>query len=308
MPVFNGERYLLEAAESILGQTYRDFELIISDNCSTDRTRDICESLAARDSRVRYYRNEQNLGAAPNYNRVFALSSGEYFKWADYDDVIAPSFLDECVDVLDRDPDAVCCCPKVRFIDENGSAIGDYDPAPDSSSPRPSVRFGNWILSHDHRLAQASGLMRAEHIRRTVMHGSYPCSDEVFMANMALLGRFAVVDERLLHIRLHAAQSFRGALGSERARVAFFDSSLSGRVVPVKWQYLRMCLVAIGTAGIGRGERLACYWHMLRWLCRRQNLRSVAKDALLMVDSRVSVFPGLRRQALAASEQGRDYR
>ena len=81
LPVYNGEKYLEQALISILSQTYTDFELIISDNASTDRTQAICREYAAKDPRIRYYCNEENLGAAPNHNRVFELASGEYFKW-----------------------------------------------------------------------------------------------------------------------------------------------------------------------------------------------------------------------------------
>ena len=97
LPVYNGETYLEETLDSILNQTYTEFELIISDNGSSDGTRLICEEYAAKDDRIKYYRSVKNLGAAPNYNRAFELSSGEYFKWADYDDPLAPEFLSKCV-------------------------------------------------------------------------------------------------------------------------------------------------------------------------------------------------------------------
>jgi glycosyltransferase involved in cell wall biosynthesis len=84
MPVFNGEKYLKEALDSILAQTYSDFELLISDNASTDRTEQICREYAAKDRRIRYYRNEKNIGAPKNFNRVFELSSGKYFRWATF--------------------------------------------------------------------------------------------------------------------------------------------------------------------------------------------------------------------------------
>src|SRR5580698_5675373 len=82
MPVYNGARYLEEALRSILNQTYRDCELLISDNASTDATESICRRYAAEDGRVRYLRNERNLGAAANYNRVIHLASGRYFRHA----------------------------------------------------------------------------------------------------------------------------------------------------------------------------------------------------------------------------------
>jgi glycosyltransferase involved in cell wall biosynthesis len=93
VPVFNGENYLAQALESILAQDFADFEVIISDNCSTDKTPEICTSFAKRDSRVKYFRNDSNIGASPNYNRTFELSRGEYFKWCAHDDRCGRAFL-----------------------------------------------------------------------------------------------------------------------------------------------------------------------------------------------------------------------
>jgi glycosyltransferase involved in cell wall biosynthesis len=149
MPVYNGEKYIEEAIESILAQTYIDFELIISDNASTDRTQEICQGYADHDERIRYYRNPTNLGAAPNYNRTFQLSSGEYFKWAEDDDLIATDFLVKCVEVLDQDPNIVLCFPIARVIDENGTILGDYEYKSDTSSPEPHIRFRNLVLKPD---------------------------------------------------------------------------------------------------------------------------------------------------------------
>src|SRR3712207_6191103 len=104
LPVYNGEKFIREAIDSILNQTFEDFELIISDNASTDETAAICQTYAAQDRRVRYFRNLENIGAAGNHNRVFEAASGKYFKWAAHDDLCGPNFVAECVNVLDRDP------------------------------------------------------------------------------------------------------------------------------------------------------------------------------------------------------------
>jgi glycosyltransferase involved in cell wall biosynthesis len=260
LPVFNGELYLEETLDSILNQTFSDFELIISDNASTDSTQQICERYAVKDGRIKYYRNIRNLGVAPNYNRVFELSSGEYFKWADHDDPLAPDFISKCVDVLDNRPEVVVCFPKAKLIDENGNLIHDYDPLPDTSSPQPHIRFGKLILAHDHRLAQASGLMRANLVKKTVMHASYPCSDEVFLAHLGLLGHYHEIPERLFYLRSHPNQSSKGVLASERARVLFFDTSLKGKLVLIKWLYFRGCLHAINSSPISIYQRICCYF------------------------------------------------
>lgn len=84
LPVYNGEQYLAKALDSLLAQTFTDFEVIISDNASTDRTSEICAAYLERDPRIRYYRNQQNIGAAPNFNRTFELATGMYFKTCSY--------------------------------------------------------------------------------------------------------------------------------------------------------------------------------------------------------------------------------
>src|SRR4051812_43091384 len=94
IPVYNGARYLRMTLDSLLAQTYRDFEIIISDNASTDDTELICRAYAARDPRVRYHRAPVNLGAPANYRRAFDLSTGDYFKWQNADDIIAPTFVE----------------------------------------------------------------------------------------------------------------------------------------------------------------------------------------------------------------------
>src|SRR3990172_11630910 len=107
MPVYNAERYLEEALASILAQSFDDFELVISDNASTDRTAEICRAYADKDERIRYFRMRQNYGVIDNFNSVFRLSGGEYFKWAASDDVCERDYLRKAVDVLDRDPSIV---------------------------------------------------------------------------------------------------------------------------------------------------------------------------------------------------------
>ena len=111
MPVFNGEDYVEAALDSILTQTFTNFELIISDNASTDRTEEICNDFADSDDRIRYYRQEKNLGAAANFNRVFELSSGKYFKWAAHD---ALQSLDDAELALSND---------LSFVDETLNAF-----------------------------------------------------------------------------------------------------------------------------------------------------------------------------------------
>src|SRR5581483_2124327 len=141
LPVFNGERYLAETIQSILAQTFSDFELIISDNASTDRTEDICRSFAAVDGRIRYVRNKHNIGAVGNYNNVQRLARGAYFRWANYDDLIAPNMVARCVEVLDNEPTVILAYTKSQLIDQDGVVLSTYTDRLNLRFCRPSDRF-----------------------------------------------------------------------------------------------------------------------------------------------------------------------
>ena len=122
VPVYNGEAGIDAALESLRAQTFDDLEIIVSDNASTDGTEEICRSHARLDPRVRYVRNERNVGVARNFNGLFRLASGRYFKWAPHDDVVAPEFLARCVEALEADPAVAIAVPTPRLIDEAPTA------------------------------------------------------------------------------------------------------------------------------------------------------------------------------------------
>lgn len=101
MPVYNGGDLISYAISSLLAQTYSDFELIISDNCSEDRTSIICKAFAEKDNRIRYYRQSQNIGAAPNFEFVLTKATGEFFMWAAHDDLWTPGYLQSSICAFD---------------------------------------------------------------------------------------------------------------------------------------------------------------------------------------------------------------
>ena len=104
LPVYNGAEHLAESLASLLGQTYDNFELLISDNASSDGTADICHLYEKQDPRVRYFRQAHNIGSAANHNFVFRQGRGELFKWASHDDLYARDLLKRCVDALTSTP------------------------------------------------------------------------------------------------------------------------------------------------------------------------------------------------------------
>src|SRR6267143_2039520 len=167
LPVFNVEKYVAGALKCLLGQDYEDFELIISDNASTDATESICREFAARDSRIRYSRNERNIGASPNYNRVFRLARGEFFKWAAHDDECHPSLVRRCLEEFERaGASAVLVCPEAEIIDEIGEVNFHSPDRVGSTASRPFKRLAS-VLSTSSYVHSLWGLIRVDALRRT---------------------------------------------------------------------------------------------------------------------------------------------
>ena len=148
LPVYNGERYLAESIESLLGQSYTDFELIISDNASTDDTSRICERYAKQDSRIRYYRQPRNVGLAPNHNFCAEQARGEFFKWAAADDLYHRDLLLRCVEVLDERPEVVLVHSYTAMIDGDGAVFQANAYRLNTAAPRASDRFRSLLLGN----------------------------------------------------------------------------------------------------------------------------------------------------------------
>jgi glycosyltransferase involved in cell wall biosynthesis len=202
LPVYNGERFLGEALGSLLGQTYTEFELIISDNASTDGTEQICRRYAARDQRVRYYRNSTNIGIGRNFNRVFELSTGEYFKWASADDVCKPEHLAACLRMMDSDETVVLVYPKTSFIDENGSPLKLEDPGWDLRSEAAHERL-RYVIRARHWVNPHYGLIRAGALAKTRLMPSYPGGDYRLLAELSLRGKFVEIPDNVFFRRIH---------------------------------------------------------------------------------------------------------
>lgn len=274
LPVHNGERFLPAALESLLTQRYGDFELVISDNASTDRTEEICRAAAARDLRVRYHRNARNLGGSANHNVVVHRSRGEYFVWASHDDLRAPAFLERCVPPLDARPELVICFGRTREVDAEGTPLPTRPFDPRTEAPRPSDRFRG-LIGMEHRLDPIYGVIRLGVLRRTPLEGPYPDSDRVLLAELALYGPFHQVDDELLLRRRHAGQSTRVFPGRHQ-RTQWFDPEARDPLVFPHFRQFREYLASIRRVPLPAAERRACYAAMGRWLA--VNRRRLAAD------------------------------
>jgi glycosyltransferase involved in cell wall biosynthesis len=208
MPVYNGERYLQNALTRLLGQDFEDFELIVSDNASTDGTEEICHFFAQKDARIRYFRNETNIGLGANHNRTFELSRGQFFKWAAHDDDFPRAMLARFVRVMEESAPYVSVVYSLcEYIDELGTVQGIDSDGVNSNDPWPHKRLAH-LLWHVHMYNSPYGLIRSDMLRKTRLHGLYPGADHVFLAELAMLGAFVEIPEPLLRIRRHPGRTF----------------------------------------------------------------------------------------------------
>jgi glycosyltransferase involved in cell wall biosynthesis len=267
LPVFNGEGVIREALDALLGQTYEDFELIVSDNASTDGTGEICREYTKRDARVRYIRQPSNIGLVPNHIFLMERARGEFFKWASHDDLYARQLLARCVQALDADPDAVLAHSWSAMIDREGNVIGTFQDRVAVDSAWTPDRFRSMLF--DGWDDYTYGVIRTRALRRMTRRGSYHFADRTLNTELALYGRFHLVPEWLYFRREHAE---RGPL-SVRERCAILDPRRANRlrhpVVRLYGEYLWGYLAAIRQAPLSATERRQCYGHFGRWVASR---------------------------------------
>lgn len=283
LPVRDGERYLEDAIESIRGQTLEDWELLVSDNASTDRTPEICADYAAQDDRIRVARTERNVGAAPNFNRTWHMSRGTYFRWAAHDDFVAPEYLERCVEVLDTDRSVVLCHSKVRVVDSDGQFLHDYVQPLRIDSDRPSERFSDLLLVRNN-CYEVFGLIRSEVLARTRLMGNYPVGDRVLLVELTLRGKFHEVPMPLFFSREHDGRSVR-RLRTQWERAPWFDPRWEGRITFPEWRTFGEYVRALNAAPIDARERASCSLALLQWLrhYRKRMRRDLAVAAGTML-------------------------
>jgi glycosyltransferase involved in cell wall biosynthesis len=282
LPVYNGENYIAEAIASVLAQTCEDLELIIQDNASTDRTPEICREFLAKDSRVRYYRNPRNLGAAPNYNLAFGLARGRYYKWLAHDDRLLPGYLEAATRALEARPDVVLCNSVVRYIDAEGRYIGLYDSGLGKADiESASKRFASLVLS-SHSCVDFFGVIRREAMNRSLLHGSFHGADRAFLAQMALRGRFLQLAEPLVEMREHDNRYTRKqARATERQ--AWHDASLRGKITFPAWRLYAEYLKAVRGEDLPAAERARCYAVLAQWWFTNWNAARATVDVLAVL-------------------------
>ena len=200
MPLYNEERYLRQTLDSLIAQDYANFQIIISDNGSVDGTSNICQEYAAKDQRVHYYRNETNIGAAVNFQRVFELAQGDYFVWVAGHDLWHRTFLSRCLEILSQDASIVLCYPQALWINTDGQPLGLI---PSSVETRGLDRISRlnvvlWGLGYCYPVY---GLISSQALRKVSLGLQVIATDAIILAELSLLGAFAHISEPLLYMR-----------------------------------------------------------------------------------------------------------
>jgi glycosyltransferase involved in cell wall biosynthesis len=293
--VYNGERFIEESLQSILNQTFTDFELIISDNASTDRTGEIAQAYAKRDDRIRYYRNEKNIGAGWNARRVYELATGKYFKWATADDLIEPDLLRRCVEILESDPGCVVAYARTTEVDQNGKFIKNYVTPTIPDSDDPVARFREMLLAW-HMCYQIYGVMRMSALHQIPPQGCYVNGDGVLLVRMSLLGRFYEIPEHLFISRRHSSQSMatlpvrlkqprRFRLKSRHSTLPcpeWWDPAKARALTLPMFRQLLEYFLSIYRAPLSARQKLLCYPMLFLWI--KKDFRLILRDLLIAVD------------------------
>jgi glycosyltransferase involved in cell wall biosynthesis len=318
LPVYNSEAYVGDAIDALLGQSYEDFELVISDNASTDSTGEICRRYAKRDSRVRYFRQLRNVGLSPNHNFVFRQSRGELFKWAAADDLYGRNLLRSCVDALDEHPDVVLAHTWQAAIDERARVTQALEyPLETHAASAPqrfrSLLFGSSGLFEDRakgtrgwirldnggilRACDEYGLIRADVLRQVAPLGSYHHADRIVVCELLLRGPFYIVPEWMYFRREIPGRSYN-RFAAIRDRCTILDPARANRYIHPSSrlfaEYMLGYLMAVHNAPLSDSDRRECYRQIFSWMSDRISFK-IAPKRLRDLDSRISpLFDGSR--------------
>jgi glycosyltransferase involved in cell wall biosynthesis len=201
IPVRNGARYIGRALDSLLAQDFDDFEVVICDNASTDGTGDIVDRYIERDPRIRCTRNAEDIGQIENFNRVFELSRGDYFRWMGADDWLEPAYARKCAAALDARSDAVGVTTQWRYMDDAGHIEFIDVAGPRVDAPNPFQRLCRALLLLQTPPAllfdPIYSMVRRNSLQQTALLPVNAWTDRLLAVELCLLGPFCHLDDCL---------------------------------------------------------------------------------------------------------------
>jgi len=236
LPVYNGEKFLKKRLDSILSQTLETFELIISDNASTDSTADICKEFASKDTRIHYFRQEYNIGPIRNFKYVLDKAQCDYFVWASVDDIWLPEFLEENIKILDKNKKIVGSISK---IEEYGKKIErrpprflkkiryvSYDDYPKSGSYKKRIVFYLKLITGENIYA----VFRTEELKKSFVEKPMGLNDKATLLNILKLGEINMIDKVLMH---RFTEGYSRTVPFKKRSKELFAHGVIGRVFPI---------------------------------------------------------------------------
>lgn len=294
VPVYNGERYLAQALDSLLSQDYTDFTLVISDNCSADATPEIAASYASQDARVTVVRQRENIGGAANFSYLAHTAESPLFKWASADDLCGPSFVSRCVEQLQIHPEAVLAHTRALMISEDGEVLFPFTDHLAFLDPDPAIRIREFVRQY--RFSNAlQGVIRTDVLKRTALIAPAVSSDVTTLAQLALLGGFAEYQEPLF-LRRRAASSVGLGTLNRREVQEWFRPGSRRPPMPVLWRVSWDIQKSIATAPMNMSDRLRCLAYY-----RQARLEELFEDGGRRTRQRMA-----RRLSLVLGDLGRE--
>ena len=241
LPVYNGQKYIAAAIESHLAQSFGDFDLVISDNGSTDSTPEICARYANKDPRIKLLRSAENRGILWNHRRVMESisSTTRYFRWAGADDVLESGLLQAMVDVLEARSDVEAVMPATKNIGEEGEIIGSMDRTLEMQSSDVLERAFK-VLTASYQHVVAYGLLRAPSLRAMRTGPNYIGWDPIFIWELALRGKVHQLTEPALLRRFHKGSISRVKTVKEMKKWVEPNAQAGMNFPHWTWEYERL--------------------------------------------------------------------
>jgi len=310
LPVYNGERYLGRALDSLLAQTLDNFELLISDNCSTDATREIAFKYRENDRRIRVWTKSKNIGAADNFNWVMRHASGRFFAWVNHDDLWAPTYFERCVDALLEDSAAVLSYSRSAKIADDDSVITTLVDNLGVIADEPHLRLRQYhehFIRIDRTRSWAGddveglwipiyGVIRTESVRQSILIKKFIGSDTVLLEQLSMFGAFHEIDEILFFKRDHQHRSMRESVAYDK-RTEWFSAKRAGILLFPRFQTLACRIHAVTICGISVRNRALCLLEMLSFYVRRPHeTKALLKEMYINARRAVASLVGGRQQ------------
>jgi glycosyltransferase involved in cell wall biosynthesis len=206
LPAYNQGHWLRQTLDSILAQTFSDWELIISNNASTDDTKSICMEFAGRDPRVKYYEYPITVNGWKNRNRTLEIASGEYCFNISSDDTYEPTFLEKCVKILDADLSISLCYSYTNLMNLKGEKYKEYTDGYSVMSEDAAERFRTIVSYLDLCNSYMGVIRRADLLKTNLFRTDLHASDTLLLAELSLVGKFYQIPEFLFNRRLERPQ------------------------------------------------------------------------------------------------------